>query len=221
MHSQTKEDYLKHIFDLYRREGKVTTSALSARLSVAPASVTGMIKKLAEEGLITYEPYQGVELTVEGRKIALKVIRNHRLVELYLVKALGMPWDIVHAEAEKWEHILSARLEARMDALLGFPTLDPHGAPIPTVTGEIAAPYQHYLSDVPVANQALIAEVPDESPAILRLLTQNRLKPNTQVIILANNREAVTYRTGDQVCTVSKRIAKTIYVTDIVTTFTP
>lgn len=215
MHSQTKEDYLKHIFDLHRREGKVTTSALSARLSVAPASVTGMIKKLAEEDLITYEPYQGVELTSEGQKIALKVIRNHRLVELYLVKALEMPWDVVHAEAEKWEHILSARLEARMDLLLGYPTVDPHGAPIPTVTGEIAPPYQTRLSDMPVGNQARIAEVPDETPEILHLLAKRKLRPGTLIIVISNNDEAVTYRVGNQICKIGQPIAKTIYVTDI------
>src|SRR5690606_11473175 len=124
-HTAAVEDYLKTIYDLARGGRPVTTSALAERLGVAPASVTGMVKKLAEMKLLAHEPYRGVALTAAGRRIAVEVIRHHRLVETYLHQALGVPWDEVHAEAEKWEHVLSEEMEARMDAALGHPTTDP------------------------------------------------------------------------------------------------
>jgi DtxR family Mn-dependent transcriptional regulator len=114
MQTQAVEDYLKTIFDIQRAQGKVATTVLAERLGVAPASVTGMLKKLAQLSLVQYEKYQGVRLTAAGEKIALEVIRHHRLIELYLAEALGVPWDRVHEEAEKWEHVLSEYLEDRM-----------------------------------------------------------------------------------------------------------
>jgi DtxR family Mn-dependent transcriptional regulator len=118
----------------------VATTVLAEQLGVAPASVTGMIKKLAGMDLVAYEPYQGVVLTQTGRKIALDVIRHHRLIELFLTETLDVPWDQVHAEAHKIEHVLSQDLLDRIDAALGHPTTDPHGAPIPTREGTIAFP---------------------------------------------------------------------------------
>src|SRR5918912_2318913 len=137
MQTQAVEDYLKTIYEIQREQGKVATTVLAERLGIAPASVTGMVKKLAGLHLVAHEPYQGVVLTEAGEKIALEVIRHHRLIERYLAEALAVPWDKVHEEAEKWEHVLSEDMEDRIDALLGHPTTDPHGAPIPARNGTL------------------------------------------------------------------------------------
>ena len=128
--TETVQDYLKAIWML-ERSGTVTTSALAERLGVTAASATAMIKRLASVGLVSHEPYHGVTLTEAGTQAALEVIRHHRLLELYLMQALGLSWDEVHAEAERLEHHLSEALEARIDAALGHPTRDPHGDPDP------------------------------------------------------------------------------------------
>ena len=179
MHTQAVEDYVKAIYDLARAEEKVTTSALAERLGVAPASVTGMVKKLAEMHLVAHEPYRGVTLTDAGRRIAVEVIRHHRLVETYLHEALGVPWDEVHAEAEKWEHVLSEALEARMDAALGHPTNDPHGAPIPTPGLELEEPDWPPLARLEAGRRAVVAEVSDHDPALLRYVGGLGLYPGT------------------------------------------
>jgi DtxR family Mn-dependent transcriptional regulator len=185
MHTTAVEDYLKSIYEISRHDGRVTTSALAELLSVAPASATGMIKKLSSMKLVTYEPYKGVELTDGGRKIALEVIRHHRLVELYLSEALGVPWDQVHEEAEKWEHVLSEDLEDRMDAALGHPKSDPHGAPIPNRDGAIEEFERTLLAELNAGDQATIAEVNDHDPALLRYLGKLGLYPKTIIQILS------------------------------------
>lgn len=130
------EDYLKSIFRLEERQQRVTTQALAERLDVAPASVTSMVKRLAERGLLTHERYRGVELTDAGRRVAQEMIRHHRLLELYLTQALGFDQDQVHAEAERLEHFISEQFEDRIDQILGRPTCDPHGSPIPSRPGQ-------------------------------------------------------------------------------------
>src|SRR5512136_2359528 len=132
------EDYLKAIYQLREREGAASTTGIAAALAVTPASVTGMIKKLAELKLVRHAPYQGVELTKAGEKIALEMVRHHRLLELFLIDALGYTWDEVHAEADVLEHVISEEFEERMAARLGYPAVDPHGAPIPAEDGTIA-----------------------------------------------------------------------------------
>jgi DtxR family transcriptional regulator, Mn-dependent transcriptional regulator len=185
MQNKTVEDYLKTIYDLQREHGKVATNALAERLGLAPASVTGMIKKLAGMHLVQHEPYQGVVLTPGGEKIALEVIRHHRLIERYLAEALGVPWDQVHAEAEKWEHVLSEDIEERIDAMLGYPTTDPHGAPIPSRDGTMAPPVRDRLSDLQAGQSATIAEVSDHDSALLRYLGELGLYPGARVEVLA------------------------------------
>src|SRR5450759_1437057 len=139
--SQAVEDYSKAIFSLESRgEEPVSTNALAERLGITAGSVSAMLKKLDELGLITPVPYRGVRLTAEGRRLALEVIRHHRLLESYLADALGMPWDRVHAEAEVLEHVLSEDLEELIAAKLGHPTVDPHGDPIPSAKLELAEP---------------------------------------------------------------------------------
>src|SRR6266567_5941350 len=143
MHSELSsavEDYAKAIYALETRKGHaVSTNALAERMGVTPASASGMVKRLGELGLVEHQPYHGVSLTDQGRKVALEVMRHHRLLELYLVETLGVPWDRVHEEAEVLEHVLSEELEELIAAKLGDPTHDPHGDPIPTRDGHIAA----------------------------------------------------------------------------------
>lgn len=185
MKNKAVEDYLKTIFDIQREHGKVATTALAERLGLTPASVTGMIKKLAGLHLVEHEPYQGVVLTPTGEKIALEVIRHHRLLERYLAEALGVPWDRVHDEADNWEHVLSEDLEDRIDAMLGYPTTDPHGAPIPSRDGSMAPPVRERLADLQPGQSATIAEVSDHDSALLRYLGELGLYPGARVEVLA------------------------------------
>ncbi len=217
MQTQAVEDYLKAAYEIEREQGKVTTMALAERLGVTPASATGMIKKLANIRLVTHEPYQGVRLTRAGRKIALEVIRHHRLVELYLNEALGVPWDQVHAEAERWEHVLSEELEERIDNLLGHPTTDPHGAPIPSREGTLAHPARVRLTELRPGQSACIAEVSDHDPALLRYLGSLGLYPQVQVTILAIApfNGPLTIRVGEAAHTISPEAARYVYVTKI------
>lgn len=131
------EDYVKAIYLLEARGVEVNNSALAAELSISPASTTNMVKKLGELGLVTYTPYQSITLTESGQKVALEVLRHHRLIELYLHERLNLPWEQIHEEAEKLEHVLSDTLEDAMSAALGNPTIDPHGDPIPTKEGYV------------------------------------------------------------------------------------
>lgn len=185
VHTSAVEDYLKAIFDLAQQDEQVTTSALSERLEVSPASVTGMVKKLAEMNLLTYERYRGVALTEAGRNIAVEVIRHHRLVETYLHQALGVPWDKVHDEAEKWEHVLSEDLEARMDEALGHPTNDPHGSPIPTAELELELPDWPPLARLEEGQQGVVAEVSDNDPDLLRYIGGLGMYPGTSFTIVS------------------------------------
>ena len=184
MHTQAVEDYLKTIYEIEREQSRVATTVLAEQLGVAPASATGMIKKLAEMDLVAYEPYQGVVLTQTGRKIALEVIRHHRLIELFLAKTLDVPWDQVHAEAHKIEHVLSEDLIDRIDAVLGHPTTDPHGAPIPTREGTIDQPPCWRLADLEPGQSAVITEVYDNDPALLRYLGEMGLYPKVAVRVV-------------------------------------
>ena len=185
MHTKAVEDYLKAIFEVEREQGKVSTTVLAERMGVAPASVTGMLKKLDGLHLVTYERYQGVLLTESGRQLALEVIRHHRLVELYLAQAMDVPWDRVHDEAEKWEHVLSEYLEDRIDTLLGHPVSDPHGAPIPGRDGAMPAMSDLKLSDLEPGQTARVAEVSDHDADLLRYLGQMGLYPGTELAVVA------------------------------------
>ncbi|MEP0545495.1 MAG: metal-dependent transcriptional regulator [Rhodothermales bacterium] len=217
MHTQAVEDYLKTIYDLGRVEAAVTTSALAERLDVTAASVTGMVKKLAGMNLVTHEPYRGVALTPAGERIALEVIRHHRLIETYLHEALGVPWDRVHAEAERIEHVLSEDLEARMDAALGHPTVDPHGAPIPTLDLEIAEIVTVPLAELEAGTQGIVAEVSDHDADLLRYVGDLGLYPQTplEVLAVAPFDGPLTIRVGGAERTVGRKAARFILVTDL------
>ena len=179
------EDYLKAIYTLQQDTSEVSTSLLSEQLAgKKPGSVTGMIKRLAELKLVTYTPYQGVRLSEAGMKIALEVVRHHRLLELYLVEALGYSWDEVHDEAENLEHHISKKLEARIAARLGHPRFDPHGDPIPTAEGALPAQDARLLADVPPGSGATILRVGDQHAARLRYLADIGLVPGAAIEVV-------------------------------------
>jgi DtxR family Mn-dependent transcriptional regulator len=182
--TETVQDYLKAIWML-DRAGAVSTSALAERLGVTAASATAMIKRLAKVGLVRHEPYHGVALTEAGTQAALEVIRHHRLLELYLMQALGLTWDEVHAEAERLEHHLSETLEARIDAALGHPTRDPHGDPIPTADLKLLDEDDRPLTTLADGAAAVIRRVPDGDPGLLRYLAELGFKPDERVVMLA------------------------------------
>jgi len=183
--TQSVEDYLKAIYELQEDTGKVSTNALAEKLGVKAGSVTGMIKNLAEGSprLVDYEKHKGVVLTPAGRKIALEIIRHHRLLELYLQQSLGYSWDEVHAEAEKLEHVISEEFEDRIANLLGDPDRDPHGDPIPAKDGSMAEPCSQRLSDLTAGQKARVARVRDDDPALLRYLAEIGLVPDATLVI--------------------------------------
>jgi DtxR family Mn-dependent transcriptional regulator len=181
-HEQTRssavQDYAKAIYALQSRGGDaVTTNALAERLGVTPASASGMVKRLGELGLVEHQPYRGVSLTENGRRVALEVMRHHRLLELYLVETLGVPWDRVHAEAEVLEHVLSDELEELIAAKLGNPTHDPHGDPIPTPELTIEEGTTQSLDSLQPGARGTFARVSDSDPEMLRFLAQNGIAP--------------------------------------------
>jgi len=175
--SSAIEDYAKAIYALEVRGGTVTTNALAERLGVTAASASGMVKRLCELGLVEHEPYHGVSLTDGGRRVALEVIRHHRLLELYLVQSLGVPWDRVHEEAEVLEHVLSEQLEERIAAKLGNPTRDPHGDPIPTRDLTIEEGSTESLQDLQAGDRGTFTRVSDADPDMLRFLAERGIAP--------------------------------------------
>ncbi len=185
MISHATEDYLKAIYELAEDYDKVSTSALADKLEVAPASVTGMLQKLAEAKprLVNYERHHGVTLTPAGRKIALEIIRHHRLIEAYLAAELGYGWDQVDAEAEKLEHVISEEFEDRIAARLGDPTHDPHGDPIPAKDGTVSEQSRTTLSQAQAGQIARVARVRDDDPALLRYLAELGIIPDARLTI--------------------------------------
>src|SRR2546421_6288770 len=175
--SSTVENYLKaiHHGQSSRPKGRrlLRMGHVAAALSVTPGTATTMVKALAESGLVEYEPYTGVRLTKAGDKLAALVLRRHRLVELFLVKVMGMAWDEVHDEAEQLEHVVSDRLIDRIDEMLGRPTHDPHGDPIPSAEGEIAAKQLDNLLTCPLGTPLKVTRVSDQDPAFLRFIQSN------------------------------------------------
>jgi DtxR family Mn-dependent transcriptional regulator len=176
--SSAVQDYAKAIYALEQRGGDaVSTNALAERLGVTPASASGMVKRLCELGLVEHRPYRGVTLTDDGRRVALEVMRHHRLLELYLVESLGVPWDRVHDEAEVLEHVLSDELEELIATKLGDPTHDPHGDPIPTRELTIDEGPQLSLQSLEAGATGRFARVSDSDPDMLRFLSERGIRP--------------------------------------------
>jgi DtxR family Mn-dependent transcriptional regulator len=182
--SRSVEDYLKAIYQLSGEAGPVATTEIATRLALTPASVTGMVKRLAEAGHVEHEPYRGVRLTEQGRHAALMVVRRHRILETYLITKLGYDWSNVHEEAERMEHAVSDELVERMAFALGHPRYDPHGAPIPTREGEIEATAGITLAECEAGTTFVVREVSDEDAEKLRFLKQVGLVPSAEARVL-------------------------------------
>src|SRR3954447_8946484 len=179
------QDYAKAIYTLETRDGAASTTDLAALLEVRPASVSGMLRKLSALGLAEHERYRGVRLTERGRRVALEVIRHHRLVELFLVENLGMTWDEVHAEAEVLEHALSEGLEELIAAKLGNPTVDPHGDPIPSRELKLAETAAPALVELEPGETGTFVRISDTDPEMLRFLGERGIVPATNLEVAA------------------------------------
>jgi len=185
MPTSTVENYLKRLYTEQRENGGgiVPMGRLAAAMSVVPGTATSMVKALADSGLVEYEPRSGARLTHSGEQLALHVLRRHRLVELFLVKVLGLDWSVVHEEADALEHAISDQVLERIDALLGHPTADPHGDPIPTSKGQLREPRRNSLADCPVGVPQQVARVLDQDPQFLQFVERNGLKPGAPVTV--------------------------------------
>ncbi len=217
MATSTVEDYLKHILLIEERQpdARVSMGQVAAALDVSPGTVTAMMKTLADGGLVEYEPYSGVRLTAPGRQLATHVLRRHRLIELFLVEVMKMNWSEVHADAENLEHAVSDRLIERMDEMLGFPSVDPHGDPIPDVHGVVRQPDHQSLLLCPLRASLRVARVADQSRDFLQLLERRGLKPGSRLVVEARDEaaDAVTLQlVGGDALTLGYRAASKIYV---------
>ena len=214
--SRSVEDYLKAIFSLTERGEVASTSAIASALEVQPASVTGMVKRLAEADLLQHVPYRGVRLTGKGLREALRVIRRHRILETYLQQKLGYAWDDVHEEAERLEHAASERLIDLMADALENPSHDPHGSPIPTSSGEIEAVDFATLADTPAGERVRIRAVDDEEPEGLRTMEARGLVPGVRVRVESRTTDegSLTVRVeGGRGQVVESDLARRIFIT--------
>jgi len=215
--TRSVEDYLKAIYHLSSQGGFATTSDIAAMLEVAPPSVSGMMKRLSETGLIEHVPYRGVQLTHQGRHAALQMIRRHRILEVYLTQQLGYDWGDVHAEAERLEHAVSEKLIDRMAGALGDPRYDPHGAPIPTATGEIEEAELVTLAAAAVGATLLLRQVGDENPDRLRYLAEQGLTPGIRLTVIERQpfNGPVTVRIGQDTRVVGQELALLLLCDDV------
>ena len=213
--STSEENYIKAIFHLQKEDGTVTTNELARELKTKPASVTDMMKKLKAKKLLHYEAYQGFRLSNEGKKVALNIIRRHRLWEYFLAEKLKFTWDEVHEVAEHLEHVSSKKLIDKLDEFLGFPRSDPHGDPIPDQDGRIETSRQVCLVDLPVNKQAVVSHVSDQSTEILELLKHKNIGIGTKLEIKKkfDFDHSMEIKTGRlPVSTISEQLAKNIFV---------
>ncbi len=223
--SAAMQDYLKVLFKLTKERAPsgelASTTDVADRLGVSAPSVTNMLKKLEAMGLVTYVPYRGVELTDAGRKMALEVIRHHRLIETYLAEALKVPWDQVHAEAEVLEHVLSEDLEDRIASILGDPEFDPHGHPIPAKDGSMPAESDRRLWDVPAGDNARVRRVSDAEGEVLRYLADIGIRPGVWIEVVERGPlagplfvrvESHASKAVDEPHALSKELAETVWV---------
>jgi DtxR family Mn-dependent transcriptional regulator len=218
--SLTVENYVKTIYLIAGRNPDaqtVATGEIAQGLGVSPGTVTGMLKTLSEADLATYTPYEGARLTGAGERLALKVLRRHRLVELFLAQTLAMPWDEVHEEAEHLEHAASDRLVDRIDAFLGFPAVDPHGDPIPRADGSLTVPEGKPLTTQARGSRFRIVRVVDQDSAFLRYLTESGLDLGAEGEIVENRPEAgaLTLRIADRAVALGTEAAGKVLVVPV------
>jgi DtxR family transcriptional regulator, Mn-dependent transcriptional regulator len=210
--TRSVEDYLKAVYRLSASDRPASTTRIAHLLELSAASVSGMIKRLSEQGLIEHVPYHGVQLTEEGRRAALRMVRRHRLIEAYLVGFLGYSWDTVHEEAERLEHAVSDALVERMAAALGHPSVDPHGDPIPGADGSMHELTCTPLSDIPVGQTVEVRRVAESAPERLRYLGSLGLRPS--VVLTITDRQPfegpLTVLVGEEEHTIGLEIARVL-----------
>jgi DtxR family Mn-dependent transcriptional regulator len=208
------EDYLKAIYSLGSGGASVATNDIAARLALAPASVSGMVRRLADQGLLTYEPYRGVRLTDLGRRAALRTLRRHRVIESYLSTALHYPWDRVHQEAERLEHAASDELIDRMAKAIGEPATDPHGAPIPSREGVMEERELLSLAALAAGHGVRVVRVSDADPEMLRYLGELSIMPGAEVLIVSKAPFGgpITLRIGREILSVGPELASQVMV---------
>lgn len=215
-YSTSEENYIKAIYHLQQQDDMVTTNELAAELKTKPASVTDMMKKLKAKKLLNYERYQGFRLTNDGNKVALGIIRRHRLWEFFLAEKLKFTWDEVHEVAEDLEHVTNKKLIDKLDEFLGFPRVDPHGDPIPDANGKIEITKKICLTELPLNKTAIVNSVSDQSSKILELLEHKKINIGTRLEIKKKFEfdNSMEVRIGRQTAfTISKQLAENIYVT--------
>lgn len=215
--SQSIEDYLKAIYVLENEGAGATTNNIAEALSVSSASVTNMLKKLSTMKLINHKSYHGAELTNAGEKIALEIIRHHRLLELYLAEMMGYSWDEVHDEAEKLEHHISEQFEDKIAELLNHPTHDPHGDPIPTKDGQVPEMASLAITDAEIDKTYIIGRVKDQDPELLRYLEKTGILPGVKLTILekAPFNGPIKVKLEDTDATIGHGIARNVYLLEI------
>ncbi len=185
--TRSQEDYLKALYKLHGDSRPVPTRELAQRLGISSPSVSEMVTRLTAQGLVEHDRYRGQQLTREGRKVALELVRHHRLLEMFLVQVLGYSWDEVHEEAERLEHVISERMEQRIFELLGRPELDPHGHAIPTLAGKVRPVSDRPLSETHAGERVIVQGVSDDDPRRLRELERRGLLPGTRIAVVAGS----------------------------------
>lgn len=213
--SRAEENYIKAIYHLQETEKTVNTNNLAEYLATAAASVTDMVKKLKQKKLVNYKAYYGCSLTENGNRQALMIIRRHRLWEYFLSKKLGFSWDEVHAIAEELEHVSNVTLTDKLDAFLGFPRVDPHGDPIPDADGKIETRQYQVLSETPLNKAVVVAQIADQSPAVLEMLDGKNIKIGTTIEVKKKFKfdHSLEIKTGNKHLTqISKELSQNILV---------
>lgn len=215
--SQAVEDYLKTIYTIEAEGGKATTTKIANSLEVSSASATNMVKRLSKMGLVDYESYKGASLTKSGKKIALEIIRHHRLLELYLLEVMGYSWDEVHEEAEKLEHHISERFEEKIANLLDDPTHDPHGDPIPTKEGLMPEMDAEPLIEAEIDQEYMVSRVKDQDPELLRYLEKIGLLPGIKIKVRekAPFEGPVTLLVENNEQVIGREVAKNIFIAEM------
>lgn len=215
-YTTSEENYIKAIYRLQKADGMVTTNELAAELESKPASITDMMKKLKVKKLLNYQPYQGFRLTAEGTKVALTIIRRHRLWEFFLAEKLKFTWDEVHEVAEDLEHVSNKKLIDKLDEYLGFPRVDPHGDPIPDANGKIEISKKICVTELPLNTMATVVSVGDQSSEILELLEHKKIAIGTKLEIKKKFEfdSSLEIKINRQpIMTISEQLAKNIFVT--------
>jgi DtxR family transcriptional regulator, Mn-dependent transcriptional regulator len=212
--TRSQQDYLKALYQLHGDQRPVPTRELAQRLGISSPSVSEMVTRLSSQGLVVHDRYRGQQLTREGRKVAVELVRHHRLLEMFLVQILGYSWDEVHDEAERLEHVISERMEQRIFELLGRPELDPHGHAIPTLGGKVRPLSDRPLSECQAGEKVVVQGVSDEDPARLRELERRGLVPGARIEVISDSKfeGPITVRLKGRRASVPLGLARAVFV---------